>query len=176
MEKISALMDGELDARDSKLQIERLGSDAKLADGWNTFHLIGDCLRNESILSRGFSQRLHQRLEQEPTVLAPRPTGRKPSGVARYALPMAAAAAGIAVVAWLGFSSSMIAPSARTNITQADATERPAKSAPPPVALVSHGNMSDYLRAHQEFSPSTAMQGVASYVRTVSNEDQNSDR
>jgi sigma-E factor negative regulatory protein RseA len=29
------------------------------------------------------------------------------------------------------------------------------------------GVMNDYLTAHQEFSPSTAMHGVASYVRTV---------
>jgi hypothetical protein len=30
-----------------------------------------------------------------------------------------------------------------------------------------NGGTSDYLVAHQEFSPRTAMQGVASYARTV---------
>ena len=33
--------------------------------------------------------------------------------------------------------------------------------------------MNEYLVAHQEFSPSTAMQDVASYVRTVSADEPN---
>jgi sigma-E factor negative regulatory protein RseA len=33
---------------------------------------------------------------------------------------------------------------------------------------VSHRKVNEYLMAHQEYSPSTAFQGVAPYVRTVS--------
>ena len=36
---------------------------------------------------------------------------------------------------------------------------------------IDNGEFRDYMLAHQEFSPSTAMQGVASYVRTVPYED-----
>jgi len=43
----------------------------------------------------------------------------------------------------------------------------PAAAPAAPAASVD-GQVRDYMLAHQEFSPSTAMQGVASYVRTVS--------
>lgn len=186
MEKISALMDGELDARDSGQQLQRLQDDPELAQGWNTFHLIGDCLRNESDFSAsaGFNQRLHDALEKEPTVLAPRPPVRKPpsSPFVRYTLPMAAAIAGVSVVAWLGLSSNVTAPGGGSQIV-AGGTPRepvvvaePVPNRPPVAQVVLQGNVSDYLAAHQEFSPRTAMQGVASYVRTVADDRQIQDK
>jgi hypothetical protein len=36
---------------------------------------------------------------------------------------------------------------------------------------VVNGEVNDYLLAHQQFSSSTTLQGVASYVRTVSGQD-----
>ena len=50
----------------------------------------------------------------------------------------------------------------------------PKEKAPPadaPVALASvpsEGKMNEYLMAHQGFSPSTAIQGLAPYIRSVS--------
>lgn len=184
MEKISALMDGELDAQDSGLQLQRFKDDPKLADGWHTYHLIGDCLRNESetTFSAGFSQRLHAALDKEPTVLAPRPPLRRSSSpLVRYTLPMAAAIAGVSVVAWLGLSSHVVNPGAGGGtLAQAPATTAQVAQAPRPdkpvAPVVLQGNVSDYLTAHQEFSPRTAMQGVASYVRTVADERQIQDK
>lgn len=173
MEKISALMDGELAAKETALQIQRLRDDDQLQEGWATYHLIGDCLRNEAELSRDFMKRVHERLQGEPTVLAPRIPMRRSASFVRHTLPMAAAVAGIAVVAWLGLSSPMF--SGKT--TPAD-DSRVVAAAPAvhtaPVTL--RGSVSDYLTAHQEFSPRTAMQGVASYVRTVSDDQQIQDR
>jgi sigma-E factor negative regulatory protein RseA len=72
MEKISALMDGELDGQQAQQQIRRLGENEELASNWHAFHLIGDAMRNERPLSPGFSQRVNSRIAAEPTILAPR--------------------------------------------------------------------------------------------------------
>jgi len=85
---------------------------------------------------------------------------------------MAAAVAGVAIVAWLGLSSPMFSGSSPGNGTHV-ATATPAGHSAP---VVLRGSVSDYLTAHQEFSPRTAMQGVASYVRTVSDDQQIQDR
>jgi len=67
---------------------------------------------------------------------------------------------------WLALSLQPFAPQS--------APCRAAAAQPAAVAAVpasAQAAASDYLRAHQEFSPSVAMQGVASYVRTVSTGD-----
>ena len=53
MEKISQMMDGELDDIECRLQIHRLGQDAALAQSWETFHLIRDVLRDEASTGEG---------------------------------------------------------------------------------------------------------------------------
>jgi sigma-E factor negative regulatory protein RseA len=164
MEKISELMDGELSDGDCRSQIQRLERDPQLSDSWDTYHLIRDALRNEVGLSPGFARRLHEQLEREPVILAPH--RRLTSRLVRYTLPMAAGLAGVAVVAWLALSTGTT-----TDVGQTMAQQAPTSAASPPHALAAapvDGEVRDYMLAHQEFSPSTAMQGVASYVRTVS--------
>jgi hypothetical protein len=39
---------------------------------------------------------------------------------------------------------------------------------PPMTSVSSNGSMNEYLLAHQGFSPSTALQGLAPYIRSVS--------
>lgn len=167
MEKISELMDGELGARESRSQIGRLKTDPGLADGWETYHLIRDALRNEVDVGPRFARRLHERLESEPAIVAPhtRPTAR----LVRYTLPMAAGVAGVAVVGWLALANAPMTGTIQPVALQAPAAA-PA-SARPKAAPQVDGQMRDYMLAHQEFSPSTAMQGVASYVRTVSTDE-----
>ena len=161
MEKISELMDGELPARECKRQIERLEHDTQLNNGWDTFHLIRDALRQEVELGPDFTRRVHDCLEREPTVIAPHT--RLAHRMVRYTLPIAAGVAGVAVVGWLALSAQ--APGGPEQMQAA------APAAVQPAAAVS-----DYMLAHQEFSPRTAMQGVASYVRTVSADEADSAR
>jgi sigma-E factor negative regulatory protein RseA len=168
MEKISQLMDGELGRRESKTQIKRLESDEALAQSWETYHLIGDALRRETELPLHFTHRLHARLGHEPTVIAPHM--RASHRVLRYTLPLAAGVAGVALVAWLALSFQEAGQPGQDIV----ASSRPATAARTETALPGISNpdrMNDYLTAHQEFSPSTAMQGVATYVRTVSTDE-----
>jgi sigma-E factor negative regulatory protein RseA len=178
MDKISQLMDGELDEHESRLQIARLEQNAGLVQTWATYHLIRDVLRDDAHAADGLAHRVCQRLEQEPTVVAPHT--RLGARVVRHSLPMAAVAAGVAVVVWLALGSSPDQRTAGSPIVQNTRPPPPGikevKRAVPPVSERANRQMNEYLLAHQEFSPTTAMQGWASYVRTVSNEDPDSPR
>ena len=169
MEKISALMDGELDGYQAREQWARLKQDDELLEHWHTFHLIGDALRGERVLSPRFSEQLVVRLGSEPTVLAPRRSAAK--RVAAYALSAAASLSAVGLVGWVAFVNNPLAPQAEI------ATAPPPAAAPPPTqpqiaSVPNEGKMNDFLIAHQEFSPSTAIQGLAPYIRSVSSTQQ----
>jgi sigma-E factor negative regulatory protein RseA len=169
MDKISALMDGELDERQAREQLARLKAEQDLARCWQTFHLIGDALRGDQALSHRFDQRLTARLAEEPTVLAPRrSTARR---AVAYALSAAASLAAVALVAWVALVNNPLAP-------QPEIAKAPAAATPPAqlASVPSDGKMNEYLIAHQEFSPSTALQGLAPYIRTVSSTQQDQGR
>jgi len=164
MDKISALMDGELDEHQVQQQFVRLKQDGDLVQCWHTFHLVGDALRGEHPLSHDFDQRLTARLAAEPMVLASRRSMMK--RITTYALSAAASLSAIALVGWVAFSDNLLAP--QTELAKAPIT--PAASAPPAqlASVPSNGKMNEYLIAHQEYSPSTAIQGLAPYIRSVS--------
>ena len=161
MEKISAFMDGEIDGSEAGGQVTRLKEDPHLRAAWDTYHLIGDTLRGEKLsLSRDFTAKVSARLANEPTVLAPRNRAPLQATVRRFALPVAASVGGMALVAWLAVFNNPFAPQ-----KEILAVESPAMAMKTQVA---NGEVNDYLLAHQQFSSSTTLQGVASYVRTVS--------
>jgi sigma-E factor negative regulatory protein RseA len=168
MERISAFMDGELESTEAAAQIGRLKQEANLRETWETYHLIGDALRGEARMSRGLTARICVRLREEPTMLAPRslPTIRS---VRRLALPIAASVGGAALVAWLALFNNPLSGPAPGSGPLAQKGAGPAQGTA--VAAPAKGAMNDYLLAHQQFSPSTTMQGVASYIRTVSTQD-----
>lgn len=173
MDKISALMDGELDDRQAREQFVRLKQDEELVGCWHTFHVIGDALRGEPVLSQGFNRRLTDRLNEEPTVLAPQRRALK--RVAAYALSAAASVSAVALVGWIAFVNNPFVP--QTELAKAPAATAIPPAAPPQLASVpSDGKMNDYLMAHQGFSPSTSIQGVVPYIRTVSGAQQDKGR
>jgi sigma-E factor negative regulatory protein RseA len=168
MDAISALMDGELSADDARRQIGNLKNDAALRKRWDDFHLIGDALRGEAQLSPQFSELVTRRLAAEPTVLAPRRLRSNVKRVTTYAMSAAASLGAVALVAWVALS-----PAPPTNLAgpisvPASIPIKPADTATTPASVPSEGNMNEYLLAHQGFSPSTAIQGLAPYIRSVS--------
>jgi sigma-E factor negative regulatory protein RseA len=165
MKRISQLMDGELGEHESRLEIRRLEHEEELVQAWATYHLIRDVLRDEADAGAGLAARVCERLRHEPAIVSPHT--RLTARAARYALPMAATVAGVAVVAWLAFFSQPHQDNGKLTENVPPATMPNPVPTPTPVK----GEMNRYLVAHQEFSPTTAMQGVGSYVRTVWNED-----
>jgi len=158
--RLSELMDGELDDRSAAEVIEALGRDADALQTWRTYQLISDAMRQGRVLSDGFMARVSARLAAEPTVLAPRALQAEPRRWA--ALSIAASLAAVALVGWLAFAPQ---PPAPAPVAQAPVAQvQPEK--PAIVPLPSAAN--DYLLAHQGFSPRLLLQGMAPYVRTVS--------
>ena len=170
MERISELMDGELEAREAQRQLARIKQDQGLAHCWSTFHLIGDALRGERPLAREISSRVAMLLASEPTVLAPRSLAPR-KRAATYAVSVAASLSAVALVAWIAFFNNPLAP--QPEIAKAPPAPLPAPAVSDQLASVpSEGQMNEYLMAHQEFSPSTEIQGLAPYIRSVSGTQQ----
>jgi sigma-E factor negative regulatory protein RseA len=156
-ERVSVLMDGELDDKSAAAAIQSLASEREAHDAWRSYHLIGDLMRGSAPLSAGFAARITWKLAEQPTVLAP---GRIKPEPRRWftASAVAASLAAVTLVAWLAFAPQPQVPVAP--VAQAK-PEAPA-IVPMPTAA------NDYLLAHQGFSPRVSLQGMAPYVRTVS--------
>jgi sigma-E factor negative regulatory protein RseA len=126
-------------------------------EDWLTYHLIGDVLRQPDQAHSDISAAVRERLQAEPTVLAPR-TQTRQQRARWFALSAAASVMAVGAVAWM---SAQIAPETAPQLAaQQSLAARPASF---PV----EGNINDYLMAHQEMSPSASTQGAVPYVRTV---------
>lgn len=170
MEKISELMDGELDSHEASLHLKRLKEDPTLRENWDLYHLVGDALRQDGRLSTRITRGISARLEQEPTVMAPRYTA--PSRVSRFALSAAAGVAGLFVVGWLAVSGLPGGAPAQ-QVAQSPVPAQQVAKAPEPVLAQSTSapatdiEVDDYLLAHQAASDFRALHGASLYVRPV---------
>ena len=161
--RISAMMDGELSDAELKDLLHALRQEGDAIEAWRGYHLISDALRDTQILSSGFSARFSARLDAEPAILAPRlPARVRP---ARFWHNYRAIAAGVAAVATVAFAWQVMIPT-ESLVAQAPAPASSAKAEPMLVSFPKEAD--DYLRAHQNYSPRNSLQGVAPYVRTVS--------
>lgn len=175
-EQLSALMDGELAPEEMARQIHALKSDNAQRQTWAAYHVLGDALRKSPHLSIDISAKLARQLAEEPTVLAPQ---RKPLAHApRYAMPLAASVAAVSLVGVLAWQMVRVNQSevpvalAAAPVSQHTAAAQPVSTrvaAKAPQAVQFARVVSNpYLLAHQEFSPSYAMEGIPAYMRTVS--------
>ncbi len=152
-QEISVLMDGEMFEDEAELFFDKLKRNPRATQDWSVYHLIGDALRQPEHIHCDISPAFRERLQAEPTILAPHT--RRPQRVKHYALSAVASVMALALVAWMSMQVA----------------SEPA----PQLAAVQHNNAvrpaafqaNDYLMAHQEFSPSADVQGAASYIHTV---------
>jgi len=174
MDAISALMDGELDADEARRQLSKVKEDRTLRTRWDDYHLIGDAMRGETALSPQFDEILARRLAAEPTVLAPRRFPSRRNRLGTYAMSAAASLGAVAFVGWMALGPTGIAVSDSSKVPGAGTAPTLAGNAIPPTPTLpeanvpSDGRMNEYLLAHQGFSPSTALQGIGPYIRSVS--------
>lgn len=197
-DQISALLDGELDDAEAGRLIGRLKSEPELRRTWDDYHRVGDALRGH--LAPDLSARVAARLAAEPAVLLRRSGGPSTHPVGRLALSAAASLAAVALVVWMALpmrgpfsQTAQVDPAAQQPyrnavpetplasgarvastgqaasgaISELDAAHADARTHADALAALGMGN---YLLAHQRFSPSSAMQGVAPYARTVSSD------
>ncbi len=166
-ERVSVLMDGELDDQAAGKLIPLVARDGEALELWRTYHLIGDALRQHPPLSAAFGAKLARQLAAEPALMAP---GRLPvQPHTWYAL--AASVAAVALVGWLGFAPHQPpAPIAGAPAGPVAQASRAAAPAPKPALIPLPNGTNDYLLAHQGFSPRLGLQGMAPYVLTVSDQ------
>lgn len=153
--ELSSLVDNELEAHRQQDLLAALHKEKNLRASWDTYILIGDSLRASPELAIDLTANVINALRNEPTIVAV-PVRRTPP-VLRSVAALAASLAGVAVVGWLALSPTVspitVAPSARVS---------------KPLTTPASERMQEYLMAHQAYSPSSRIQGGASYIRTVS--------
>jgi sigma-E factor negative regulatory protein RseA len=155
-QEISALMDGELFEDQADAFLDKLKRHPGAQQDWENYHLIGDVLRQPDHICKSFEKSFHERLQSEPTVIAP--YNRTSQRVRNFALSAVASVMALALVAWLSLqvgseSAPQIAVAAPV---QQNNAVRPASA-----------QADDYLMAHQEFSPSADVHIAAPYIHAV---------
>lgn len=166
-ESLSAMIDAQLSETQQTRLLEELSRDPELRKSWERYHLIRAVLSKElgPVVPTGLGDRIAQRIRELPlpvSSLASRVYSGRP--VARW-VGSAALAASVAVVAifsvqWFTTSDSPTgAQLASQDIragTRWDTSEAEVANA-----------LNVYLVQHNEFIPTSEMNGVISYVRVV---------
>jgi len=156
-QNISALMDGELFDDEAEALLDKIKRSPDAHAEWHIYHLVGDALRQPEHLHANMGAALRERLQAEPTVLAPR--GRVKQNARWFALSAAASLMAFSLVAWMSVQVAS-EPAPPIAMQQQSTALRPA-------SFHANRGLNDYLMAHQEFSPSADVQGAAAYIRTV---------
>ena len=154
-QEISALMDGEVFEDQSDALLDKLKRHHDHQRDWATYHLIGDALRQPDQVCKSFGRNFHERLQAEPTVIAPQ--NRTSRRIRQFALSAAASVMALALVAWLSLQVG------REPAPQIAAVQVQQGNAAMPVST----QASDYLMAHQEFSPGADVHVASSYIHAV---------
>lgn len=157
-EKLSALMDGELDEVETAAAFARLRTSEDYRQYWSDYHLIGDALRGGKALEVDLTARVMETLLDEPVVLAPVRRAVQQQTNFQRTLAVAASVAGITLVTALAWSGR---PGAVAQVAKI-----PVEAQVP--AQLAGTNLQAYLVAHQTHAPSA--QGAAHYIKTVSME------
>jgi sigma-E factor negative regulatory protein RseA len=177
-EKISALLDDELSARDRDRLLQEVSRDPVLRVAWERYHLIRAVLRKDIgiVMNPDLATRILSQIENDP-VPHVRPLSRLPIRHFTRLTAGLAIAASVAIVAVVSFKSTLLpGPDPVSAVATAPAVPAAKTSAAPPTQLAQtspDNSLNALLVKHNEFSRATTMNGMISYVRVVS---QNSDQ
>lgn len=133
-EQLSALMDGELNRRESEFLVRRLVGDHQLQLDWNRYHLARDCMKSEFSTPVDLVERIRESIADE----AIDPVGRI-SPLMRYGMG-GAMAAGVAMLAVVGLNQRLAEDQLSTEpapafVSQSSALDRQFSRQAVPVGL-----------------------------------------
>lgn len=163
-EKISALVDGEVNDLEHERALRALGDDPALSATWERYHLAGTAIRRELeiMVSPELAKSIQERLRNEQ----PGRAGVSGFFTQRRTLKLGAGfaiAASVAAVAILNLPPVLgpdTTPLASRTPSVAVADARQAEPA-------QQNALNPYLMQHGEFTPAAGMNGMLSYVRVV---------
>ncbi len=171
-EKISSLLDDECQL-DNNL-MDSLSEDSSARAKWARYNLISDVLndRDHHRVDAEWFNTLHEKLDNEPTILAPRRI-RTFTHKAMKQFAGLAVAASVAMVAIVNVQQTQTGKTTDvTNIASTTNQFQSVSSDIKPVTLrlnkAKERRLSGYLVNHYEYSVSGKMQGVMPYMRIVS--------
>jgi sigma-E factor negative regulatory protein RseA len=168
-EKLSAMLDDNVDDAMARALCIRLKHDTAFRDEWDTYCLIGDFIRGYAPPELdGFTERVMAQLEKEPTILVP--PGRKnriSASVAQHfwhnrLLPLAASVMGVLAVG--GVMAVLSNDASAPVVASVQVVETPETVRSHSIQDSAHH---EYLVAHQALAGGP-MPAVVQYVRTVS--------
>lgn len=101
-EKLSALMDGELDPHEVEEVLALLRQDKTLLHDWLSWQAGGDILKGDGVAQVGFLARFSQRLDAEPVIVVPSANRHRGGSLRRLAMPatMVASVAFVGIAMW----------------------------------------------------------------------------
>ncbi len=102
-EKLSCLVDGELERSGCDFLLRRIASDEELTRHWRSYHLIRACMQREFSGNLGLADRVAASISEESPLVAERSSRQWLRPVAGAAI-----AASVAVVALIGMNSSLL--------------------------------------------------------------------
>lgn len=174
-EKLSALVDGELDELNARRLLKICGQDNEVRQAWERYHVIRAAMTRQldSLADPGFADRVMARLEQEGENVTEAPL--------RF-WPLAggfAAAATVAAIAILSLQTLQqpLPPAASAPMAVASTVASSSKSQPvaAPARVAEERpeeRLNAYLVGHNEFMPTAGMGGMLPYVRVVSHQQE----
>lgn len=164
-ELISALVDGEASELESERTLRALRDDSAMRHTWDRYHLVSSALRREleMVVRPGFAERIHARLQQETSDTAAPRLSRPLLLKLSAGLAIAASVATVAIL-----NLSPLTLNGQPAITAKSETAKPAavaiaRQTPPEQQRA----LNPYLMHHGEYTPTTGMNGLISYVRVV---------
>ena len=136
---ISAGMDSELDSMALNQLMQSCRQDKTCQSQWETYHVIGDILRQTPLTSSSLATKISRQIADEPTILAP----QRRHAISKYAMPMAASVAAVMLVTW----SALNVPSGTNTPTPTLAATQIQQD------KIDQVQLADFMAAHRDYSP-----------------------
>lgn len=173
MERISVLLDGEMDRTEADSAIAALCADAALRRQWHELHRAGDAIRSNEVAAcdaGSFCTQVAAAIASEPTVLAPR-AARASSPLRRYWMPGVAVAASVAAIGFIAVpllrapETMSVAKNLAPPAVEVSVSDLAAQKALPTIAKARQ-SFNPYLAAHRELAGNTVVPRAAVYLRS----------
>ncbi|HEY5682689.1 MAG TPA: sigma-E factor negative regulatory protein [Sulfuricaulis sp.] len=168
-EKLSALVDNELNDLDERRVLTALEQDVELRNTWERYHLVRSVLRQDmdTVLSPEIAKRVSASIEKDPVSAISFPRQKVIQLIGTFAIAASVAAIAIAGVQFLNrphsgpVASLAVNEPAPENIIRAGTTRWDRKEPETESAL------NNFLVEHNEFASSSGIGGMMPYVRVV---------